>query len=124
MPCGDEPSGRGWRGERTRNGLSRNLPHRCYSQLAFSTWLYSSSTGVARPKILIATFQDRAPLIHFFNDTVEAGEVAVGDANGLADLVGNGRARIFRILFHLPHDAKDFRFGGPAADARLIPESP
>jgi len=51
----------------------------------FSTWLYSSSTGVARPKIDTATLSRDFSSSTILDEAVERGERAVADPHLLAD---------------------------------------
>src|SRR5690349_10361540 len=55
--------------------------------------------------------QAGAFLVDLFHRAVEAGERAVGDADGLADLELDGRLRTLDALFDGPDDPGDFLLG-------------
>ena len=57
----------------------------------FSTWAYSSSTGVARPKMETVTRRRARSLVDLFDRAVEAGEGTVDDPHRFADLELDGR---------------------------------
>ena len=68
---------------------------------ARSTCQYSSSTGVARPKMVTETRSLPRLGIDFLDDAVLALERTVGDLDGVADLEADGRADALLALLDL-----------------------